>query len=90
MARTTNKRLRYLKDTNEILNNDPAVIVELIPLQFQTLVSSDLVDSLPVCEHKVHHIVGRVPLGYNIAGDEPLLEVKFGARAAPCREGDCC
>ena len=77
MACTTNKKLHYLKDTNKILHNDPAIIVELVPSQFQSFVSNDLVDSLLVCKHKVHHIVCQVPPGYIIVGDEPLLEVKF-------------
>ncbi len=78
----------YLEDANEIFNDDPVVIVELIPSQFQSLVGSDLVNGFPVCEHKTHHVVGRVPSGYNVTGDEPLLEVEFRAGAAPCREGN--
>jgi hypothetical protein len=71
------KKLLYLKDANEIFNNDPVIVVKLVPSPFQTLVSGDLVDSLPVCEHKTHHVIGRVPLGYNVMGDEPFLEVEL-------------
>jgi hypothetical protein len=67
----------YLEDANKIFDNDPVVVVELIPSQFQRLVGGDLVDSLPVCEHKTHHVVGRVPSGYNVTGDELRLEVEF-------------
>ena len=79
----------YLKDANEIFDDGPVVIIKLVPSQFQTLVGCDLVNSLPVCEHKTHHVVGRVPSGYNVTGDEPLLEVEFRAGAAPCGEGNC-
>jgi hypothetical protein len=79
----------YLEDTNKIFNDDPVVIVELVLSQFQSFVGRDLVNSLPVCEHKTHHVIGRVPSGYNVTGDEPLLEVEFQAGVAPCREGNC-
>ena len=79
----------YLQDANEIFDDGPAVIVELVPSQFQSLVSGDLVNSLPVCEHKAHHVVGQVPSRYNVTGDEPLLEVEFRAGAAPCGEDNC-
>ena len=70
-----NERQFYLKDTNKIFDDDPVVIVEFIPSQFQNLVSGDLVDSFPVCKDKTHHVVGWIPSGYNVLGDEPLPEV---------------
>jgi hypothetical protein len=89
-VRITRKKLStYLKDVNEIVDNDPVVIVELVPSQFQRLVGGDFVDSLPICERKAHHVVGRVPSGNNVTGDELLLEVEFRAGAAPRGEGNC-
>ena len=85
----TNKRVLYLKDANEIFDDDPVTTFELIPSQFQSLVSGDLVDSFLVCEHKMQHVIGWVPSGYNVMGDEPLLEVEFQAGVVPCREGNC-
>jgi hypothetical protein len=78
----------HLEHANEIVDNDPVIVVELVPSQFQRLVGGDLVDSVSVCERKAHHVVGQVPSGYNVTGDEPLLEVEFGAGAAPCGEGN--
>ena len=80
----------YLKDTNEIFNDGPVVIIKLVLSQFQSFVSCDLVNSLPVCKHKTHHVVGRVPSGYNIVRDEPLLEAKLRAGAMPSGEGNGC
>lgn len=77
IAHTTKNRLLYLKDTNEIFNNDPVIVVKLIHSQFQRFVSSDLVNCSPVFENETHHVVGRVPSGYNVTGDELLLEVEF-------------
>jgi hypothetical protein len=48
----------YLEDVNEIIDNNPVIFVELVPSQFQRLVGGDFVDSLLICEHKVHHVIG--------------------------------
>ena len=89
-ACTMNNQRYYLKDMNKIFDDDPVIIVNFIPSQFQNLVSSDLVYSFPVCKSETHHVIGQVPLGYKLIGDEPLLEVEFQAGAVPCRKDNCC
>jgi hypothetical protein len=85
--RKLNKMRRlYLKDANKIFDNNPVVIVELVLSQFQSLVSGDLVNSLPIFEYEAHHVIGRVPSGHNVVGNEPLLEIEFRAGASPFSE----
>ena len=79
----------YLKNTNKILNDDPVIIVKLILSQFQTFLSSDLVDCWPVYAYELHHIVCRIPPGHNIAGNEPWFKTELATNAAPSRESDC-
>ena len=56
----------YLKNAYEIFNNDPVIVVELILPQFQSFVSSDLVDGCSMYEHETHHVIGGVPSCYNV------------------------
>jgi hypothetical protein len=79
----------YLKNTDEILDDDPVVMVELIPSQFQGFVGCDLVNCCPVSKYKPHHIICRVPSRHNITRDKPFLEIELTADAAPSRESDC-
>jgi len=79
----------YLENTDEILNDDPVVIVEFIPSQFQSFVGGDLVNCCPVGEYKPHHVICRVPPRHNITRDEPFLEIELTANVTPSRESDC-
>lgn len=79
----------YLKNTNEILNDIPVLVVKLILSQFQTFLGSDLVDCWPIRTYELHHIVRRIPPGHDIAGDEPWFKTELATNAAPGRESDC-
>ena len=70
-------RLHYLENTVKIFEDGPVIIVELIPSQFQGLVSGDIIDSVLVFEYKLHHVIGQVLSSYHIVGDKPLFEVEF-------------
>jgi hypothetical protein len=48
----------YFKDANQIFDNDPVIIVKLILSQLQSLVCSNFVDSFPVFEDEMHHVIG--------------------------------
>ena len=70
-------RLHYLENTVKIFEDGPVIIVELIPSQFQGLVSGYIIDSVLVFEYKLHHVIGQVLSSYHIVGDKPLFEVEF-------------
>ena len=80
----------YLENAYEIFNNDPVIVVELILPQFQSFVSSDLANGCSMYEHETHHVVGGVPLCYNVMRNELVFEAQFGASATPGRKGDSC
>ena len=82
--------MTYLENAYEIFNNDPIIVVELILPQFQSFVSSDLVDSCSMYEHETHHVVGGVPSHYDITRNELVFEAQFGASAVPGRKGNSC
>jgi hypothetical protein len=79
----------YLEHSNKVFDDKPVIVVEFILSHFQSLVGSDLVDGLPVCEHEPHHIICGVPTGYHIARDEPDFEAEFSTSATPGRKGNC-
>ena len=80
----------YLKNAYEIFNNDPVIVVELILPQFQSFVSSDLVDGCSMYEHETHHVVGGVPSHYDVMRNELVFEAQFRASATPGRKGNSC
>ena len=82
--------MRYLKNTYEIFNNDPVIIVKLILPQFQSFVSSDLVNGCSMYEHETHHVIGGVPSHYDIMRNELVFEAQFRASATPGRKGNSC
>jgi len=82
-------RLTDLENTCKILNDNPVIIVEFVPSQLQTLVSSNLVNHYPVCKHKIQHVISGVPAHHNIMGDELFLEIQLVTDAAPGGESNC-
>ena len=79
----------YLENTNQIVDNVPVITIKLISSQFQTLVSSDLVDCFPIRMYKLHHVIGQIPPGHDIARNESRLKIELAADAAPSRKSDC-
>ena len=76
-------RPTYLKNTHKILNDGPVIIDEFIASQLQMLVGSNVANHHPVHEHKLQHVIGGVPVHYDIMGDKLSLEVELVAGAAP-------
>ena len=82
--------MTYLKDGNKIFDNIPVIVIKFILLQLQHFVGSDLIDSTPVFEYKIHHIVSGVPSHYHITWDKLHFEAEFRADLTPGRQNDRC
>ena len=79
----------YLENSNKIFNDSPIIIIKFVLPQLQYFVGSDLINSMPVFEYEIHHIIGGVPSRYHIAWDKLLFEAEFKAGPTPGRQSDC-
>ena len=82
-------KLTYLKNTNQIFNDDPVIIIKLVPPEFEGFVGSDGIDCSSICEYEFHHVVRGVPTGYDITRDESFLEIGPMTDLPPSRKSNC-
>jgi len=71
-----------------LLNNIPALIVELVSSQLERFVHSNTVNWLPIFESKDHHVMDRVPTHDNISRDKFVFKAMGLAELSPGWEGN--
>ena len=84
----SNGKLTYLKNANQIFDDDPVIIIKLVPPEFEGFVGSDGVDCSSIREYESHHVVRGIPTGYDITRDESFLEIGPMTDPVPSRKSD--
>jgi hypothetical protein len=75
--------MTYLENTNELLNDSPVFLVELVLAQLERLVGCDRINGYTIFESKFHHIVSRVPPGNDVSWNKLGFEFSLFAVATP-------
>jgi len=71
-----------------LLNNTPALIVELVSLQLERFVRGNTVNRLLIFEDKDHHVMGGVPMCDNVSRDKFVFKAMGLTELLPCWKGD--
>jgi hypothetical protein len=78
------------KYMDQIPNDLPLVVVELILAQVISPVAGDRVNHRTVFLSESKHVIGRISASAHVAWDDTLLELLVCAKLAPGREQDGC
>lgn len=79
----------HLQHPDEIRDDLPVVVIQLILAELQIFVACDVVNSQTIIKCHLEHVVSGVPACLHITRDKSNAQRMGNAGLAPSRQGDC-